>query len=111
MVAPLTSKVLGSNGESEGRSILGFCSGAGLGAAGVAGRQGNGGPSLGWAPGDGVFLMEGSLLGAIPDVKSSLVCARLPALLVWLLRWEGKRQRAMRESVSDVRAGRGEVCV
>lgn len=39
-VAPLTSKVLGSNGESEGRSIRGFCSGAGFGAAGAAGRQG-----------------------------------------------------------------------
>lgn len=37
-VNPLTSKVLGSNGESEGRSILGFCSG--FGAAGAEGRQG-----------------------------------------------------------------------
>lgn len=65
-VSPLTSKVLGSNGESDGRSILGFCSGAGFGAAGAAGRQGKGGPSLGWATSEGDFLMEGSLL-AIPD--------------------------------------------
>ena len=65
---PLTSKVLGSNGESEGRSILGFCSGAGFGAAGM---QGYGGPSLGWATGEGDFLMEDSLLGAIPNVLDS----------------------------------------
>lgn len=36
----LTSKVLGSNGESEGRSILGFCSGIGLEAAGEVGKLG-----------------------------------------------------------------------
>lgn len=60
--------MLGSNGVSEGRSILGFCSGGGFGAAG---RLGKGGPSLGWAPGDGDFLMDDSLLGAIPDVQDS----------------------------------------
>lgn len=61
----LTSKVLGSNGKSEGRSILGFSSGSGLGLDGVAARQGNGGPSLGWASAEGDFLIEGSFLGAI----------------------------------------------
>lgn len=78
--------VLGSNGESEGRSILGLCSGADLGWAGLAeGRQGKGGPSLGcWATGDGDFLMDGSLLGAIAGVRNS---AHLSSSLYFLLWW------------------------
>lgn len=67
---PLTSKVLGSKGESEGRSILGFCSG--FGVAGAEGMQGYGGPSLGWVTDEGDFLMEGSLFGDIPDVLVEL---------------------------------------
>lgn len=69
VVAPLTSIVLGSNGKSEGRSILGFCSEAGFGAGGAAGKLGYGGPSLGWFVSEGDFLMEGSFLGAIPVLK------------------------------------------
>ena len=66
---PHTSMVLGSNGVSEGRSIRGFCSGVVFTDAGAAGRQGNGGPSLGCDPGEGVFFMDASLLGAIPIVR------------------------------------------
>lgn len=58
--------MLGSKGESEGRSIRGFNSGAGFGDVGVVVvGQGNGGPCLGNVPPDGDFLMEGSLFGAI----------------------------------------------
>ena len=57
--------MLGSNGESDGRSILGLCSGAALGCSGLTGRLGNGGPSRGWVPGEGLFFREGSLLGAM----------------------------------------------
>ncbi|CAL8250984.1 unnamed protein product [Arctogadus glacialis] len=74
-----TSKVLGSNGESDGRSILGLCSGAALGCSGLTGRQGNGGPSRGWVPGEGLFFREGSLFGAM------LSAVREPSV------WEGYR--------------------
>lgn len=61
----LTSNVLGSKGESEGRSIRGFSSGAGFRDVGVVVGQGNGGPCLGNVPPDGDFLIDGSLFGAI----------------------------------------------
>lgn len=61
----LTSNVLGSKGESEGRSIRGFNSGAGFGGEGVVVGQGNGGPCLGKVPPDGDFLIDGSRFGAI----------------------------------------------
>lgn len=56
--------MLGSKGDSEGRSIRGFNSGAGFGDVGVVG-QGKGGPCLGNVPPEGDFLIEGSLFGAI----------------------------------------------
>lgn len=61
----LTSSVLGSNGESEGRNRRGFNSGTGFGGAGVEAEQGKGGPSLGNVPPDGDFFIDGSLFGAI----------------------------------------------
>lgn len=61
----LTSNVLGSKGESEGRSILGLNSGAAFGGDGVVVGQGNGGPCLGNVPPDGDFLIDGSRFGAI----------------------------------------------
>lgn len=61
----LTSSVLGSNGESEGRSSRGLSSGTGFGVAGVEAEQGKGGPSLGNVPPDGDFFIDGSLFGAI----------------------------------------------
>lgn len=55
--------MLGSKGESEGRSIRGFNSG--FGGEGVVAGQGNGGPCLGNVPPDGDFLIDGSRFGAI----------------------------------------------
>lgn len=65
--------MLGSKGESEGRSIRGFNSGAGFGDVGVVVGQGKGGPCLGNVPPDGDFLIDGSLFGAIsiPVLSSS----------------------------------------
>lgn len=61
----LTSRVLGSKGDSEGRSSRGLSSGTGFGGAGVEAEQGKGGPSLGNVPPDGDFFIDGSLFGAI----------------------------------------------
>lgn len=69
----LTSRVLGSNGESEGRSSRGLSSGTGFGGAGVEAEQGKGGPSLGNVPPDGDFFIDGSRFGAISLKMSNYI--------------------------------------
>lgn len=81
----LTSSVLGSNGESEGRKRRGLSSGIGFGGAGVETEQGKGGPSLGNVPPDGDFFIDGSFFGAIfyfryyiPVLLGILYCGFVP---------------------------------